>query len=118
LINDTLDLSKVEAGRLDLEVGESHLRRLLEGSVHMVKEKALKHRSRLLTEMDGISEVIPADERKLKQILYHLLSNAAKFTPEEGRLRFRRGICPFGMVSGSPEMGRLLDDPWIRKSRS
>jgi len=84
LINDILDLSKVEAGKLDLEVGEIHLRRLLEGSLDMVKEKALKHRVRLSKEMDGIPEVIQADERKLKQILYNLLSNAVKFTPDGG----------------------------------
>jgi signal transduction histidine kinase len=84
LINDILDLSKVEAGKLDLEVGEIHLRRLLEGSLDMVKEKALKHRIRLLTKMDGIPEAIQADERKLKQILYNLLSNAVKFTPDGG----------------------------------
>jgi signal transduction histidine kinase len=84
LINDILDLSKVEAGKLDLEVGEIHLRPFLEGSLDMVKEKALKHRVRLSKEMDGIPEVIQADERKLKQILYNLLSNAMKFTPEGG----------------------------------
>ena len=84
LINDILDLSKVEAGKLELNLAEIPLRMLLEGSLNMVKEKALKHRIRLLTDMDGIPEVIQADERKLKQILYNLLSNAVKFTPDGG----------------------------------
>ncbi len=84
LINDILDLSKVEAGRLELEVAEIHLRMLLEGSLSMVKEKAMKHRIRLLSDINGIPEAIQADERRLKQILYNLLSNAVKFTPDGG----------------------------------
>jgi signal transduction histidine kinase len=84
LINDILDLSKVEAGKLELEVAEVHLRMLLEGSLSMVKEKAMKHRIRLLSDINGIPEAVQADERKLKQILYNLLSNAVKFTPDGG----------------------------------
>jgi signal transduction histidine kinase len=84
LINDILDLSKVEAGKLKLEVTEIHLRNLLEGSLGIVKEKAIKHRLQLSTDIDGTQEVIQADERKLKQILYNLLSNAVKFTPDGG----------------------------------
>ncbi len=84
LINDILDLSKVEAGKLELEVAEIHLRMLLEGSLSMVQEKAMKHRIRLLSDINGIPEAIQADERRLKQILYNLLSNAVKFTPDGG----------------------------------
>ena len=84
LINDILDLSKVEAGKLELEAMEIPLRSLLQGSLGMVKEKALKHKIRLSSDINGIPEVIQADERKLKQILYNLLSNAAKFTPDGG----------------------------------
>ena len=111
LINDILDLSKVEAGKLELEVTQIHLRELLEGSLGMVKEKAMKHRIQLLTDMDGIPEVIQADERKLKQILYNLLSNAVKFTPAGGSvvlsaryLSFRDGqwFTPDGQPVGLP----------------
>jgi PAS domain S-box-containing protein len=98
LINDILDLSKVEAGKLELEVTEIHLPMLLEGSLGMVKEKALKHGIQLMTSLDGIPGVIQADERKFKQILYNLLSNAMKFTPDGGSvtlsawyLSFREG---------------------------
>jgi PAS domain S-box-containing protein len=84
LINDILDLSKVEAGKLELQMTEVHLRILLESSLSMVKEKAMKHMIQLLTDIDGIPEAIQADERKLKQILYNLLSNAVKFTPDGG----------------------------------
>ncbi len=84
LINDILDLSKVEAGKLALEVTDVDLRMLLENSLTMVKEKALKHRIRLSVDMDGVPDTIQADERKLRQIMYNLLSNAVKFTPDGG----------------------------------
>ena len=84
LINDILDLSKVEAGKLELEVADVNLRMLLENSLTMVKEKALKHRIRLAVDMDGVPDTIHADERKLRQIMYNLLSNAVKFTPDGG----------------------------------
>jgi PAS domain S-box-containing protein len=84
LINDILDLSKVEAGKLELEVTGIHLRMILESSLNMVKEKAMKHKIRLSSDTNGIPEVIQADERKLKQILYNFLSNAVKFTPDGG----------------------------------
>jgi signal transduction histidine kinase len=84
LVNDILDLSKVEAGKLNLEIATIDLRGLLEGAPGMIREKALQHRIQLLTEIDGIPEMIQADGRKLKQILYNLLANAVKFTPDGG----------------------------------
>jgi signal transduction histidine kinase len=84
LINDILDLSKVEAGRLELDAAEVPLRDLLKHSLFMVKEKALKHSIQLSQEIDGVPDWVRADERKLKQILYNLLANAVKFTPEGG----------------------------------
>jgi signal transduction histidine kinase len=84
LINDVLDLSKVEAGKLELELTDVPLREVLANSLVMVKEKALKNGIRLSSEPDGVPEIIRADERKLKQILYNLLSNAVKFTPPGG----------------------------------
>ncbi|MBW2153246.1 MAG: HAMP domain-containing protein, partial [Deltaproteobacteria bacterium] len=84
LINDILDLSKVEAGKLELELSEVHLQTLLNSSLKMVKEKSLKHGIGLKTAIDGIPETVRIDERKMKQILYNLLSNAVKFTPDGG----------------------------------
>ncbi len=92
LINDILDLSKVEAGKLELELTDVNLRVLLENSLVMVKEKALKHNITLSSDLDGIPESIQADERKIKQIQYNLLSNAVKFTPSGGRVRLNAGI--------------------------
>jgi signal transduction histidine kinase len=89
LINDILDLSKVEAGKLELYNSEIDLQKMLENSIVMIKEKAQKHRIRLSTGFDDIPETIEGDTRKLKQILYNLLSNAVKFTPDGGSICLR-----------------------------
>ncbi|MGD8264001.1 MAG: ATP-binding protein [Desulfobacterales bacterium] len=86
LINDILDLSKIEAGKLELELSSVPIKTLLENSLTMIKEKALKHSVELSINTDGIPETITADERKLKQIIYNLLSNAIKFTPDNGQI--------------------------------
>jgi len=86
LINDILDLAKVEAGKSELRPTGVNLKMLLENSLVMIKEKAMKHGIRLSTHIDGIPETISADERKLKQIMYNLLSNAVKFTPDGGSI--------------------------------
>jgi len=84
LINDILDLSKVEAGKLELEPTDVNLNELLKNSLTMISEKAIKHSIHLSMDTDSIPETITADERKLKQVMYNLLSNAVKFTPEGG----------------------------------
>jgi len=86
LINDILDLSKIEAGKFELELTDVNLKELLANSLVMIKEKAMKNGIQLSTDVYGIPETITADERKLKQIIYNLLSNAVKFTPEGGEI--------------------------------
>ena len=86
LINDILDLSKVEAGKEKLHLSSVNLQALLENGLTLIREKALHHGIALAFETDGIPENITADERKLRQILYNLLSNAAKFTPDGGKI--------------------------------
>ena len=95
LINDILDLSKIEAGKLELAPTDVNLAELLENSLVMVKEKAFKRSIQLVLNTDGISESITADERKLKQILYNLLSNAVKFTPDGGKVFVTAQKCDF-----------------------
>jgi signal transduction histidine kinase len=92
LINDILDLSKIEAGKMELNISTVDLRALLKNSLSMIKEKALKHGISLSLGLDGLPERIRADERKLKQVLYNLLSNAAKFTPDGGQIRLDAGL--------------------------
>ncbi len=87
LINDILDISKVEAGKLELQPSIVALKELLENSLVMVQEKASKNRINLSCEINGIPETIKADERKLKQVQYNLLFNAVKFTPEGGHVK-------------------------------
>jgi signal transduction histidine kinase len=87
LINDVLDLSKVEAGKMQLELSAVPIRELLENSLVMIKEKSLKQAIRLSVELDGLPEWVQIDERKLKQVVYNLLSNAVKFTPAGGEVR-------------------------------
>ena len=89
LINEILDLSKVEAGKMELILSPVFLRPLVENSLIMLKEKALKHRLNLKAGISDQPESFQADERKLKQILYNLLSNAVKFTPPGGTIRLR-----------------------------
>jgi signal transduction histidine kinase len=84
LINDVLDLSKVEAGQVGLEIAPFSLREALERGVVMVKEWATKNGIGLTLEADPQVELIEADERRIRQVIYNLLSNAVKFTPEGG----------------------------------
>jgi signal transduction histidine kinase len=86
LVNDILDLSKIEAGKLDIEPSEVDLEALLQNSMIMVKEKAAKHGIKLSFTINGIPSSITVDQRKLKQIVYNLLSNAVKFTPAGGEV--------------------------------
>jgi signal transduction histidine kinase len=91
LINDILDLSKVEAGKMELDLKDIILQPVLENCIIMVKEKAHKHRIDLRTEIGDLPEWFQADERKLKQILYNLLANAVKFTPDGGKVCLKAG---------------------------
>jgi signal transduction histidine kinase len=86
LINDILDLSKVEAGHSPLELNEVDLHPLLKGSLTIVKEKAYKHGIELSCSIADDVPLIVADERKIKQVVYNLLSNAVKFTPDGGKV--------------------------------
>jgi signal transduction histidine kinase len=86
IINDILDLSKVEAGKLKLELSQVNLQTLLSNSLTMVKEKSLQQGIKLNTAINGIPAWVQMDERKMKQIVYNLLSNAVKFTPDNGEI--------------------------------
>jgi len=86
LINDILDLSKVEAGRMELEPGAFDLPAALESCLTLVRERATRHGVTLgLTVDERLGQVV-ADERKVRQVVLNLLSNAVKFTPEGGRV--------------------------------
>jgi signal transduction histidine kinase len=82
LINDILDLSKIEAGRMELELGEFDLPQAIQNALTLVRERALRRGIGLDHAIDDRVAAIRADERKVKQVLLNLLSNAIKFTPE------------------------------------
>src|SRR5262249_22450600 len=81
LINDILDLSKVEAGRMELELEPFSLAAALEDGLTMVRERAGQHGVALALAVDPGLGPVEADERKVKQVVFNLLSNAVKFTP-------------------------------------
>src|SRR5215468_2286232 len=89
LINDILDLSKVEAGKMELELSAFNLPASLENALTLVRERAGRRGIGLHQAVDARLGAIWADERKLKQTLLNLLSNAIKFTPEGGRIEVR-----------------------------
>ncbi len=89
LINDILDLSKIEAGRMELEVTEFDVGAALSNAMTLLRERALRHSIALSVDADPQLGTIRADERKFKQILLNLLTNAVKFTAEGGRVDVR-----------------------------
>jgi signal transduction histidine kinase len=86
LINEILDLSKVEAGRMELELATFDLPLAIDNARTFVRERATKHGINLDVTVDERLGDFTGDERKIKQILLNLLSNAVKFTPEGGRI--------------------------------
>lgn len=103
LINDILDLSKVEAGKMELELGEFNLRELLEKSPIFISERAARHGIILSTDIKEGVGMIKADERKVKQIIFNLLSNAIKFTPDGGKI---------GIEARKTDTGEILICVW------
>ena len=86
LITDILDLSKIEAGRMDIQLENCSVERICEISLMFVKELAMKKKVALAFQCTPPQIEIYADERRLKQILVNLLNNAVKFTPAGGRV--------------------------------
>src|SRR5262249_54540168 len=86
LINDILDLSKIEAGRMELELSDFHLPTAIDSALTLVRERAGRRSIALHTNIDKRLGHIQADERKVRQVVLNLLSNAIKFTREGGRI--------------------------------
>jgi signal transduction histidine kinase/CheY-like chemotaxis protein/putative methionine-R-sulfoxide reductase with GAF domain len=92
LLNDILDLSKIEAGQMVLNRSEFAVRESLEHCLSMVRERALKQRIPLSLNVDPEVGLLDADRLRFRQVLLNLLSNAVKFTPEGGRVDVRASI--------------------------
>ncbi len=110
LINDILDLSKVEAGKMLLDIELLQIDSLLGNSLSIIREKAASRQIRLTVDAAGELGSIYADGRKVKQIVYNLLSNAVKFTGERGQVTLRASAVPRHAKVG------MLAGPWTGRS--
>ncbi len=119
LVNDILDLSKVEAGRMELELTTFSLDETARSALAFVREQAVRRRVRLDLEIDPVIKTIHADERKVKQILVNLLANAVKFTSDGGGvgIRARRtdgaieiAVHDTGKGISSDELARIFEE--------
>jgi two-component system, OmpR family, phosphate regulon sensor histidine kinase PhoR len=86
LINDILDLSKIEAGKIELKPSEFNLKDLLENSLVLVREKSMAHSIQIVKNIPEDIGLIYADELRIKQVFFNLISNAVKFTPDGGKV--------------------------------
>jgi PAS domain S-box-containing protein len=86
LINDILDLSKIEAGKVELQIDMVDIETVCRASLQFIKQQAHKKQIKVLFKMNTVITTMYADERRLKQILINLLSNAIKFTPDRGTI--------------------------------
>ena len=107
LINDILDLAKIESGKLDLQPQSIQPEVLLRNSLSMIKDKALRQGITLDLRLDEELQqgTIFADEIKLKQIMFNLLSNAVKFTPDNGHVTVRAYREPGGLIVSVSDTG-------------
>jgi len=92
LINDILDLAKIESGQIKLDPGRVNINTVCETSLRMIKQLAQKKNQTVEAEIEKDIGLVWADERRLKQMMVNLLSNAVKFTPEGGQLGLRVGV--------------------------
>jgi signal transduction histidine kinase len=105
LINDILDLSKVEAGKMDLQLSRFSLAAALESVLLMVRERAAGRGIGLTTAIDPTIGQLEADERKVKQIVLNLLTNAVKFTPVGGKVTLEAARDGAGVVVAVKDTG-------------
>jgi signal transduction histidine kinase len=118
LVSDILDLAKIESGKLELELSGINFTELLQSSLYLIKEKALKHHIHLITDIESLPEEIRVDERKLKQVMYNLLSNAIKFTPDNGIIRLHSRVTECSPHSGSSQEGRVNPEAYLNGRES
>ncbi len=124
LINDLLDFSRIEAGKLSLEIDTVSVNDVCQVSLQITLDAAHKKQIRVSTTLDHAVETIQADERRLKQILVNLLSNAVKFTPKGGSIKLevngdaKNGLVYFSVqdtgIGIAEEDIKYLFDPFVQ----
>ena len=105
LINDILDLSKIEAGRMELEVTTFHMPDAIENALLLIRERASRHGIKLERIIDDRLGDFTGDERKVKQVLVNLLANAVKFTPEGGRIKVEARLGDSALIVSVTDTG-------------
>src|SRR5690606_31733125 len=96
VVNDILDLATVDAGIMELDISEVKIRPLVKAAAELVSDRLREHAIALDTRIDAEAVSFHADENRIRQILYNLLSNAANYAPDGGRIMLT--------VRGSAEM--------------
>jgi len=119
LINDVLDLSKVEAGQVELQVAPFSLQDALERGVSMVREQATTEGVHVTLHRNGTLNVVSGDERRIRQVIFNLLSNAVKFTPKGGEVdvsatqvdgEMRVSVADSGPGIGAEDLDRIFEE--------
>jgi len=128
LINDLLDLSKIEAGRLELELGSVSIGETVAASAMFVQERAARQSVSLTSIVAEDLPIVQADGRKLKQVVVNLLTNAVKFTPPDGRVTLSAGrrdgeivvsVADTGIGIATEDQARLFQEfGQVRHSRA
>jgi len=113
LINDMLDVAKIESGRMEIEPRWVDPREIVDGVVRLVNPRALQKRQTLETEDMSAAPLVMADERAFRQMLLNLLSNAVKFTPEGGRI----AVSCAGPAKGGLEVNVTDNGPGIPEEK-
>jgi len=115
LINDILDLAKIESGRMELDLGTFDLPAVLNSTFMLIRERAMRQRIHVSLDIDHRLGRFTADERKLKQILLNLLSNAVKFTPDEGALSLKAVLRDDGVEISVTDTGIGIEPEFQQK---
>jgi signal transduction histidine kinase len=119
LINDVLDLSKVEAGQVELQVAPFSLQDALERGVSMVREQATTEGVQVTLHKNGGLDVVSGDERRIRQVIFNLLSNAVKFTPSGGLVEItaarvngemRVSVADSGLGIAAEDLDRIFEE--------
>ena len=101
LINDVLDLSKIEAGKLELKIENFQVHELIVGSLDMFLEAASKRGIKMNTDIDKAPDIMEGDKIRIKQVLFNLIGNSMKFTPDGGAIIVSAGETKSGFIKFS-----------------
>jgi len=115
LINDILDLAKIESGHMELDIGTFDLPAVLNSTFMLIRERAKRHSIHVSLDIDHRLGGVTADERKLKQILLNLLSNAVKFTPEDGAVSLKAVLQDDGVEISVSDTGIGIEPEFQQK---